>query len=228
MPGTVLATASCLLAVFLCKHPDLAYIQGVSLFEVAAVSILVGAFCCLLLAALGLAIYAAWRAKKSADALAQWFTAVQAKTDAALSTQAEELTKILEAAKSNFTGIRSEMRQALEMFASTTRQTIEGHQRYMDAAIEKINAEELSKASKQALYACREFQRIAAALQGLLLNAEQTEDDGEIENPAVGGKPWPVERAADYAPKGESSIYDSVQYRIEKSEAITEPEEPPI
>lgn len=213
---------------FLCKRAKLGYIRGVSSLEVAFVSVLVGAFCVLLLAALGLAIYAAWRAKKSADALSQWFTEVQAKTDDSLATQAEELTKILESSKSNFTGIRTEVRSALEMFSDQYRQTLEAHQQRMDAAVSKINAEELSKASKTAVAACREFQRIAAALQGLLLNTERaTEDDEDVEEPPA-GKPWPDERAADYAPKGQSSVYDSVQYRIEPSGPITGEEEAPI
>jgi len=188
-----------------------AIVTCVSTFGVVAIALLAGIFLCLLIAGIAAVLWAAWKAKKAADTNVVVIQGVQAKTEAELADQAKKLAEILEAAKSNFSGIRSEMRQSLEMYAKMTQETLEAHQKSMDAAVSKVNAELLAKAAKDAIVACREFQRIAAVMQSLLLNQGGIgEPDEEEVQP---GKPWPAERAEEYAAPGQSAtIYDNQTY----------------
>ena len=195
---------------------------------IVAISICVGLLLAALLAGIAVTIMCALRIRASAILLEQQLKKFYAENCQELADHRGQLERISESAKSNFKGVREEMRGSLDLVFKTMRETLASHEKIIEAAVGKINATELLTASKRGVEACLRLERIAVAMERWRLAAEGEEVEELLEEePVQAGKPWPESRANEYAPPTPGpSIYsktrpdDVLQSQVDEGERV--------
>lgn len=170
-------------------------------FGIVALSLMAGLFLAILVAGLGISIWAALRVKAAAAQIDTKTTKIYAETVEILAEHRVQMDRINESAKSNFVAIRTEMRGSIETLLREVKATLEGHQKAMEVSVSKINGDALLAASERSQKACLRIEKAAVLISQSLF----TPEDGG--SPEAVGKPWPDDRAEEYAPKG-ATIYD--------------------
>ena len=164
---------------------------------VVALSALAGIFLILLLAGLGVMVYLAAKIQKSIQALSVEMQKFSAENRAATGDHEQQLAKILDNAKSTMVSIKQEMRGALQSSHETVK-----------SMVDRIKGNELQAASARIIGASIRLEKIASALQGLLLEQQESEIDKQDASNIITG-PWPADRAEEYAPTSPApTIYD--------------------
>ena len=191
-----------------------------STFGIVALSLLAGLFLAIIVGGLAAMIWYGRQVKLAADALAKAVNFVHAETGRELAEQLKAITAVLESAKSNFQGIRDEMRKSQSITLQETRDTLEAHRVEMDKMIQTINGVRFIDSAKKIDKSSAILWKVAQKLEAIT-TAEPEFDDTEG---AERARAWPAERAEEYAPAGET-IYDhtrvvKVDQQVEQEEAL--------
>lgn len=189
-----------------------------STFGIVAISLISGLFLALIVAGLAAMIWYGIQVKRAAEALAKSVAAVYAETGKELAEQLKTITAVLESAKSNFQGIRDEMRKSQSATLQETRATLEAHRVEMDKMIQTINGVRFIESAKKIDKASAVLWKVAQTLQAVTTAEPELEDTDGNER----ARAWPAERAEEYAPEGET-IYDHT--RVVKADQQVEQEE---
>lgn len=107
-----------------------------------------------------------------------WVVWKEIKADQRLrEAQAAEVKATTDATKSSYASIKAEMTRQQEAFLKETRQLIEGVSAKMEESVGRINAQALEAASTRGLQACIRMERVAVAMQKLLLTVDTLEEN---------------------------------------------------
>jgi len=129
-------------------------------------ALLGGALVVLLILGMAMLAWSLWQVWKRVEA------------DAALrKTQMYDLDLSLGAAKSSFASIRTEMTRQQGEFLRDTGKMLETYSGQMAESIAKINAQALEAASMRGLQACIRMEKVAVAMQKLLLTVDVPEEN---------------------------------------------------
>lgn len=135
-------------------------------------SVFAGVFLVLLVAGMVMLIVLHLRSKKESEALRESmanFIKLSAETQ---NLQLQQLTGIIEGARSSFTGIRADIKTSQEAQAKALAKTLKDHETAFKETIGKINGDALLRASMQALQATREISALCITLKSLLSDHE--------------------------------------------------------
>ena len=123
---------------------------------IVMLSLFVGVFLVVLLGALGVAIWAAWQARKAVLVHAGTMERILA-----------EMTQQTVASKGAFAAIKQEMKVLLE-----------GHQAIIAATVKAINADSLQEASVKIITACKRMEQAVATLTTLVYDKDVVQEVG--------------------------------------------------
>jgi len=143
-------------------------------------SVFAGVFLVLLVAGMVMLIVLHLRSKKESQALRESmanFIKLSAETQ---NLQLQQLTGIIEGARSSFTGIRQDIKTSQETQAKSLAKTLKDHETAFRETIGKINGDVLLKASMQAVQALRELSALSITLKNLLVDHETPAASSEL------------------------------------------------
>lgn len=107
-----------------------------------------------------------------------WIVWKEIKADQKLrETQAAEMKATAESTKSSYASIKAEMTRQQEAFLKETRQLVEGSSAKMEESVGRINAQALEAASMRGLQACIRMEKVAVALQKMLMTVDTPEEN---------------------------------------------------
>lgn len=125
------------------------------------IALLGGALLILLLVGMALLGWGLWQVERSIATHGKQLTG-----------HAAEMKTGLDAAKSSLASIRTDMSRQQDQSLKSTQELLQGHAQAMHGAIAKINAEALEAASVRGLQASARMEKVAVALQKLLLTVD--------------------------------------------------------
>lgn len=150
---------------------------------VVVISVLAGMFLLVLVAGLGYLVWIALDIRKSLVAINAEKSSVYAETGKFLAELRADLKSQVEAGRSSFSGIRTEMKTLMEEHRGKTCSLLEDHrketgamivasEKAMQVGIDKINAEALAGAAGRTLQACLRLEKVATILQQMMIDTE--------------------------------------------------------
>ena len=193
-------------------------------FEAVALAVFAGIFLALIVAALGVAIYLTWQVKRSADKLISNSESVYAWTKELLDQNAGQMRQVFDSSKSSFTGIRQEVRGALELASAETREALTAHQQVMTDLVAGINASELLKAVQRLVATSVRLEELAKVFNEWVMSQETEEIEPANAEPILFAdfKPKVKYRSTEYAPPASTYTSQSVAGQNDEAAMIEE------
>ena len=191
-------------------------------FEAVTLAVFAGIFLALIVAALGVAIYLTWQVKRSADKLISNSESVYAWTKELLDVHAGQMRQVFDSSKSSFTGIRQEVRGALELASKETREALTAHQQVMTDLVAGINASELLKAVQRLVATSVRLEELAKVFNEWVMSQEEPETANEAPIQFADFKPKARYGAGEYAPPASTYTSQSVSGQNDEAAIIEE------
>lgn len=144
------------------------------------VALFLGALFVVIVGGMALLVFLHLRLQKMAKELSEMMGNFVPQLKSSTEASQKELNRILEGARSNFSGVRADVSKALETQMKSVSKAMKEQEQVFAEKVGNINGEVLQAASIRALRACQDLSALTVTLKNLLVSHEVSQPGAEL------------------------------------------------